>query len=245
MGRYGGARAGVQAGIVTGLWRYPVKSMAGEAITGADLSWAGIAGDRRWAFLRPESAASGFPWHTIRENPAMSTYVPRLLEPGRPDKSAVEVAAPGGATYDITDPCLAGELGAGVRVMRLERGTFDAMPVSLITTSTVSALCALAGVPGSELRFRPNLVITPASGAPYAEDAWVGCSLRIGSAVIRVDRRDTRCVIINVNPGTGQPDAPVLKAAGRHRHACAGVYGSTIRPGLVRVGDPVTIAPEA
>ena len=242
MGRDGSARAGVQAGIVTGLWRYPVKSMAGEAITSADLSWAGIAGDRRWAFLRPESGTSGFPWHTIRENPAMSAYVPRLLEPWRPDTSAVEVEAPGGTTYSITDPCLAGELGPGVRVMRLERGMFDAMPVSLITTSTVSALCTLAGVPGNELRFRPNLVITPASGAPYTEDGWVGCSLHIGGAAIRVDRRDTRCVIVNVNPGTGQPDASVLKVAGRHRHACAGVYGSTIRPGLVRVGDPVTIA---
>ena len=244
MGRTTGARTGVQAGIVTGLWRYPVKSMAGEAITSADLSWAGIAGDRRWAFLRPESGSSGFPWHTIRENPAMSTYVPRLLEPGRPDNSAVEVQAPGGTTYRITDPGLADELGAGVRVMRLERGMFDAMPVSLITTGTVSALCTLAGVPGSELRFRPNLVITPVSGAPYTEDEWVGCSLRIGAAAIRVDRRDTRCVIPNVNPGTGQPDAPVLKAAGRHHDACAGVYGTTIRPGLIRVGDPVMIAPQ-
>jgi uncharacterized protein YcbX len=244
VGRNTGARTGVQAGIVTGLWRYPVKSMAGEAITSAHLSWDGIAGDRRWAFLRPESGTSGFPWHTIRENPAMSTYVPRLLEPGRPDKSAVDVQAPGGKTYSISDPGLADELGAGVRVMRLERGMFDAMPVSLITTSTVSALCTLAGVPGSELRFRPNLVITPASGAPYAEDEWVGCSLCIGGAAIRVDRRDSRCVIPNVNPGTGQPDAPVLKVAGRHHGACAGVYATTIRPGLVRVGDPVMIAPQ-
>ena len=43
-----------------------------------------------------------------------------------------------------------------------------------------------------------------------------------------------------VQAGTGQPDAPVLKP-GRHHRACAG-YGTTIRPGLVRVGDPVTIA---
>jgi MOSC domain-containing protein len=241
VGRNTGAGAGVQAGIVTGLRRYPVKSMAGEALTSTVLSWAGIAGDRRWAFLRPGSGTSGFPWHTIRENPAMWAYVPRLLEPGRPDTSAVDVRAPGGRTYRMTDPGLADELGAGVRVMRLERGTFDAMPVSLITTSTVSALCALAGVPGSELRFRPNLVIAPASGAPYPEDDWVGCSLRIGGAVIRVDRRDTRCVIVDVNPGTGQPDAPVLKAAGRHHGASAGVYGTTIQPGPVRVGDPVTI----
>lgn len=243
MGRTAGVHASEQAGIVTGIWRYPVKSMAGEAVTSADLSWAGIAGDRRWAFVRPASSMNGFPWHTIRDNPAMSKCVPRLLEPERPDKSAVEVRAPGGATYGLSDPGLADELGAGVRLMRLDRGAFDTMPVSVITTSTVSALCALAGAPGNELRFRPNFVITPASGAPYAEDEWVGCSLTIGEAAIRVDERDQRCTVVNVNPGTGQPDARVLTIIGQHRQACAGVYGTVARPGLVKVGDPVIVDP--
>jgi uncharacterized protein YcbX len=230
-------------GIVTGIWRYPVKSMAAEALTSGYVSWAGVAGDRKWAFVRPESSTNGFPWHTIRDNPAMSTYVPRLLEPERPDKSAVEVQAPGGQVYQLTDPRLADELGAGLEVMRLDRGTFDAMPVSIITAATVCALCAAAGVRGNELRFRPNVVITATSDAPYVEDEWIGRSLYIGNAIVRVDRRDARCVIVNVDPGTGQPDAPVLKIIGRHRGARAGVYGSTMRPGLVRVGEVVTIAP--
>jgi uncharacterized protein YcbX len=127
--------------------------------------------------------------------------------------------------------------------MRLDRGTFDAMPVSLITAPTVAALCAAAGVPGDELRFRPNIVVTPASGTPFPEDGWVGHSLHIGAASMRVDRRDTRCVIVNVNPRSGKPDAPLLKAIGRYRHACAGVYGTTVQPGLVRLGDLVTTAP--
>ncbi len=233
----------IQVGFVTGIWRYPVKSMAAEALTSGCLSWTGVAGDRRWAFIRPESGANGFPWHTIRENPAMSAYVPRLLDPGRPDKSAVQVRAPGGRAYRLTDPRLADELGAGLRLMRLDRGTFDAMPVSLITTATVAALCGAAGVPGNELRFRPNVVITATSGVPYAEDQWVGRSLHIGAATVRVDRRDTRCIVVNVDPATGVPDAPVLKIIGRHRRARAGVYGSTMRPGPIRVGDLVTIAP--
>jgi uncharacterized protein len=232
-----------QVGIVSGLWRYPVKSMAAEMLRSGYLSWTGVAGDRKWAFVRPESGTNGFPWHTIRDNPAMSTYLPRLLDPERPDKSAVEVQAPGGHLYQLTDPGLADELGPGLRVMRLDRGTFDAMPVSLITTSTVSALCAAAGVPGNELRFRPNVVIAATADDPYAEDKWVGRSLHIGDAMVRVDRRDTRCGIVNVDPATGQPGAPVLKVIGRHRRARAGVYGSTIRPGLVQVGDIVTIAP--
>jgi uncharacterized protein YcbX len=234
---------GVLVGTVAGLWRYPVKSMAAEALTSIFVSWAGMAGDRRWALVRPSSGSNGFPWHTIRENPAMWTYAPRLLNPDHPDKSAIEVRTPDGRTYGLTDPRLADELGAGVRVMRLDRGLFDAMPISLITTATAAALCGLAGVPASELRFRPNIVITPTTEAPYAEDTWVGSTLRIGDVAIRVDRRDSRCVTVNVNPRTGQPDGPVLKAIGQHRRSYAGVYGSTMKPGCLEVGDDVTIGP--
>jgi uncharacterized protein len=234
---------GVPVGIVTGLWRYPVKSMAAEALTAASVSWAGMAGDRRWALVRAASGSNGFPWHTIRENPAMWTYVPRLLNPDRPDKSEIEVRTPDGRTYALTDPRLADELGTGLRIMRLDRGLFDAMPISLITAATASALCGLAGVPANELRFRPNIVIASATGAPYAEDTWVGSTLRIGDVAVRVDRRDSRCVTVNVNPRTGQPDGPVLKVIGQHRGTYAGVYGTTVQPGRLAVGDDVTIGP--
>ena len=233
--------AGVPVGTVARLWRYPVKSMAAEALTRADLSWAGVAGDRRWAFVRRGSGENGFPWHTIRENPAMSGYVPALRDPQRPDKSAVQVRAPGGRIYELTDPDLINEIGVGARLMRLDRGAFDALPVSLITTATVSALCALAGVASNELRFRPNLVIAPVPDTPYAEDEWVGGLLHVGGACVRIDRRDSRCVVVNVDPARGQPDAPLLKVIGRHRQACAGVYGSTVQPGPVKLGDPVRL----
>jgi uncharacterized protein len=237
------ASAGVPVGVVSSLWRYPVKSMAAEALTSASLSWHGFAGDRRWAFVRPESGLNGFPWHTIRENPSMCNYVPRLVDPDRPDKSAVEVTAPDGRVYELADPELVGQLGAGLRLMRLNRGLFDAMPLSLITASTVSALCGLAGIPAAELRFRPNLVVTPASGAPYTEEEWVGRQLRVGEAIIRIDRRDSRCVIVNVDPATGRPDAAMLKIVGSCNDACAGVYGTPVAPGVVGVGDPVILVP--
>jgi len=207
------SRGHAQAGIVSGLWRYPVKSMAGEALASTDVSWAGLAGDRRWAFVRPDSQGSGFPWHTIREFPEMSNYVALLSEPARPDRSRVLVRTPDGGLYDVTDPRLAAELGTGLRVMRLDRGAFDAMPVSVISDSTVSALCTLAHVPGNELRFRPNVVVTLDSGAPFEEDEWVGSAVRIGAAIVRMDRRDSRCIIV----------------------------GTTVLPGLIRVGDPVVV----
>ena len=230
-----------RAGVVSGLWRYPVKSMAGEALARADLSWAGLAGDRRWAFVRPDSGGSGFPWHTIREFPQMSNYVALLGEPARPDRSQVLVRTPDGGLYDVTDPRLAAELGTGLRVMRLDRGAFDAMPVSVISDSTVSALCTLADVPGNGLRFRPNVVLTLDSGTPFEEDEWVGSAVRIGAAVVRMDRRDSRCIIVNVDPASGLPGSHLLKVIGATRGACAGVYGTTVLPGVIRVGDPVVV----
>jgi uncharacterized protein YcbX len=234
-------RRHAQAGIVSGLWRFPVKSMAGEPLAQADVSWAGLAGDRRWAFVRPDSQASGFPWHTIRELPQMSNYVALLSDPARADRSRVLVRTPAGDRYDVTDPRLAAELGPGVRVMRLDRGAFDAMPVSLISDSTVSALCALADVPRDELRFRPNIVVTLGSGAPFEEDEWVGAVVRIGTAVVRIDRRDSRCVIVNVDPASGAPGARLLRVIGTARRARAGVYGTTVQPGVIRAGDPVVV----
>jgi uncharacterized protein YcbX len=235
-------RGHVRAGTVSGLWRYPVKSMAGEALAGTDISWAGLAGDRRWAFVRPDSAASGFPWHTIREFPQMSSYVALLGEPARPDRSLVLVRTPDGGRYDdVTDPRLAAELGKGLRVMRLDRGAFDAMPVSVISDSTVSALCTLARLPANELRFRPNIVVTLDSGAPFEEDEWVGSAVRIGAAVVRMDRRDSRCIIVNVDPASGLPAPHLLKVIGTARGACAGVYGTTALPGPIRLGDPVVV----
>ena len=231
-------------GTVGALWRYPVKSMAAEPLTTADLSWYGVAGDRRWAFVRPRSQRSGFPWHTIRENPSMWRYVARLADPTRPDKSAVEVRTPTGETLRVTDPALAKEIGAGARVMRLDRGLFDAMPVSLITSATAAELCALAEVPADALRFRPNIVVDPLGDVPYAEDDWVGQVLRIGEAAIRIDRRDSRCVIVNVDPSSGRPDSALLKRIPRSRLACAGVYGTVVQPGRIQVGDPVMITGE-
>jgi uncharacterized protein YcbX len=233
---------GSLVGTVSGLWRYPVKSMAAEPLTSAEVSWAGVAGDRRWAFLRSGAERNGFPWHTIREYPLMCRYAARLVDPERPDKSDVDVQTPEGATFRVHDPALAAELGSGVRVVRLDRGTFDAMPLSVITTRTVSDLCELTQVPSNELRFRPNVVITATDDRSFVEDDWVGSVLQIGDAAVRVDRRDSRCVVVNVDPESGRPDAQLLKTIGQQRQARAGVYGTIVRPGLIRVDDQVRVA---
>src|SRR2546423_143568 len=105
-------------GRIAGLWRYPVKSMAAEPLGEIFLSWHGFSGDRRWAFVRPDRARSGFPWLTIRQRNDLWHYQPYLADPGQPDASMVLVRTPSGEVHDVTNPALATELGG--RVMKLD-----------------------------------------------------------------------------------------------------------------------------
>lgn len=230
-----------EVGRVAALWRYPVKSMAAEPLREVEVSWHGLAGDRRWAFVRGRLERSGFPWMTIRERSNMAHFVPSFVDPSRPDASRTVVRTPSGDELEVVDPALAAELGEGVRVIKQDRGVFDAMPLSLVSTQSVAALGARVGSRLDPLRFRPNLLIEAAGDAPFQEEAWVGSVLRIGGLSMRVDQQDERCVIINVDPVTSERDPEVLRTLAQERRACIGVYGSTVSPGLVTVGDPVLL----
>jgi uncharacterized protein YcbX len=232
-------------GRVAALWRYPVKSMAGESLEAVDVSWAGLAGDRRWAFVRPGMTHSGFPWLTIRERPEMWHYRPTFTEPDRPEHSPTVVHTPSGETFDVADPALAAELGAGVGVIRHDGGVFDTMPLALLSTQTVAALGAAVGSVLDPRRFRPNVLIEAVGDAPFAEDTWVGAVLTIGELQMRVDQRDKRCVMVNVDPATTERDSSVLRAIAQERQACLGVYGSIVQPGRVAVGDAVSVLARA
>ena len=175
---------GVLVGRVAAVLRFPVKSMAAEPVEDVDVSWHGLSGDRRWAFVRPDLPGNGFPWLTLRQRNDLNDYHPCWTERERPDASAVIVRTPAGARFDVTAPALAAELGEGVRVMRLNRGTFDTMPLSLITTRTVESLGALLDADLDVLRFRPNLVIEAFGAAAFPEDEWVGQALTVGTTWI-------------------------------------------------------------
>jgi uncharacterized protein len=233
--------SGSKLGRVAGLWRYPVKSMGAEGLAEVEVAWHGLAGDRRWAFVRDGLARSGFPWLTIRQRSDMWCYRPSFLDQDRPDSSATVVRTPAGEVFDVEDPALAAELGEGVRVIKQDRGIFDAMPLSLITTQSVAGLGALVAAELDVLRFRPNLLVEAAGETTFPEEGWVGSVLRIGDLRMRVDLRDERCVIVNVDPATTERDPVVLRAIARQRQTCLGVYGSTVQPGRVALGDPVVL----
>jgi uncharacterized protein YcbX len=219
-------------GVVRALWRYPVKSMAGESLEEVEVSWHGLAGDRRYAFVREGVERSGFPWLTIRERSDMWHYVPSFAEPGRPDESRTLVRTPSGGSYDVTDPALAAELGHGARVIKQNRGVFDTMPLSLLTTGSVRAL--RDGL--DPRRFRPNILVDGAG-----EDDLVGRVVAIGGMRMRVDQHDERCVVVNVDPVTAERDPTILRKIAQERGSRFGVYGSVVTPGRVAVGDPVLV----
>jgi len=230
-----------RVGRVAALWRYPVKSMAAEPLEHAEVAWQGIPGDRRWAFVRKGKVTSGFPWLTLRERPDLWRYRPSFVQPELPDKSRTIVVTPAGVPLDVVAPELAAELGDGVHVIRNDRGFFDTFPLSVLTTQTVAALSTLVGTALDVRRFRPNLVIESSSAQPFREDAWVGRVLRIGALRVRIDKRDQRCVTVNVDPVTTRRSPAILRTIARERDACLGVYGTTVQPGRVAVGDPVTV----
>ena len=236
------SRNGRHVGRVVGLWRYPVKSMGVEELAEVEVSWHGLAGDRRWAFIRNGVVQSGFPWLTLREREDMSHYRPSFVEPARPDTSPTVVRTPSGGIFDVADPALGAELcPGGARVIRQDRGIFDTFPLALITTQTVVRLGEMVGAQLDVQRFRPNILVEAADEAPFAEDGWVGSVLRIGGMRMRVDKRDGRCVVITIDPVTTERNPAILRAVARDRQGCLGVYGSTVEPGRVAVNDPVLI----
>jgi uncharacterized protein YcbX len=235
---------GKTVGRVVGLWRYPVKSMGGESLATADVSWHGISGDRRWAFVRPGATRSSFPWLTIRKRADMGRFIPVLTDPDRPETSPTIVRTPDGREFDVADPALGSELHPeGARVIRQERGVFDAFPISLISVQTIEKLGALVGARLDVRRFRPNLLIDAASDQPFSEDGWVGCVLTVGEMKVRVDKRDSRCVVITVDPTTDERRPAILRAVADERQGCLGVYGSIVQPGAVALNNAVRLEP--
>ena len=229
-----------EIGIVRALYRYPVKSMAGETCNSVEVGWHGVEGDRRYAFVRSENT-SGFPWLTATRFPQLLHYTPLPHE----DTALLRVRTPEGQEFALRDQALADEISkrfdTAVYPMRLDAGIFDQLPLSLITTQTIQAISEQVGQPLEVARFRPNILVEAYGTAPFPEDAWVGGLLTFGAdgAQMRVNERDTRCATVNYAPDTLERDANILRTIAHTRAACLGVYGATERQGTIRVGDLV------
>ena len=242
----------IQLGHVYGLVRYPVKSMAGTATESAFLGWHGLRGDRRFAFRRVGDD-SGFPWLTASRLPRLLLYHPLGLDESTGEPLPTHVRTPSGACLPLRSGELQGEVserfGSAVELMRLRNGIFDDAPVSVISLATVAGVCREAGRAPDPRRFRANIVLETQDPEPFLEDGWVGGTLVFGDGepgpAVSVTARDVRCMMINLDPDTGVQDAGVMKAVVRLNENNAGVYGTVVRTGTVRVGQPVRLVADA
>lgn len=224
--------------------------MAGEDLAEARINFAGLAGDRVYAFIDNQNR-SNFPWMTARQARDMVLFRPRFLNPEAveaeiPDPSQyhIEVKSPEGETFclpgDDLEPFLEKRYNRDLRLRFSERSMTDARPVSLFAHATLRALSEEAGVPIDPRQFRANFYVQWEEDRPYLEDELVGRELQVGEMVtIQIVKKDGRCVMINLNPDTAESTPEVLNTVARAHEGFVGVYGAVLREGIVRSGDPV------
>jgi len=235
-----------EIGHIEAIFRYPVKSMAGEELEAAELGWHGLEGDRRLAFRRMNDR-SGFPWLSATKLPELLLYAPQRTEDGAPEGLPTHVRAPDGEIMPVFSEELAADVGrrhgAPVQMMQLRHGIFDDASISVIASDTVCEISRLAGISPDVRRFRPNILVRLLRPAPFQEDDWLGGVLSFGEGkdapAVTVTMRDIRCAMVNLDPDSATPAPQVLKAVVRTNQNNAGVYGTVTRTGRVAVGQTI------
>jgi len=235
----------MELGRIIAIYRYPVKSMAGELLDVARLGWHGIEGDRRFAFRRINDN-SGFPWLSASKLPELILYKPFIVDGS---EFPTHVRTPEGNEFELRSDELRQEIsrrfGSDVEMMNLRSGIFDETSISIISPGTVNGIQRESGREMDLRRFRPNIVIETSSGEPFEEDKWVGRTLLFGDgsacAAIKVIMKDERCVMVNLHPDTAAKDSEVMKTIVRLNENNAGVYATVVNAGVLRVSEVVTL----
>ena len=209
------------------IWRYPVKSMAGESLQAADFTESGVAGDR---IVQVRNAAGQV--ITARTRPLLLRHHAtlgtdhRVLVDGRP-WNAEDVAR------DVEEAA-----GPGTRLVQYEsKDRFDILPLLVATDGM------LAAVGYDSRRFRPNLVIGGVPG--LSERQWEGARLKIGPVVLAMEDLRTRCIMTTFDPDSGQQDLGVLRRIRREFNGRLGLNGYVAVPGRISVGDAVELVQPA
>ena len=207
---------------VAGLWRYPVKTLAGEALTSARLEGTGIPGDRIVHVRGPEGVRTSRRHHRLLglHGTLPPDGVPRV-DGHRWDSDEALALVQGVAGKDAWLEAYDG----------IER--FDVLPLLVATDGAVAEF-------GRDIRrLRPNILIGGVSGMD--EVNWPDGGLHIGEAVIRVDSRRGRCPMTTVDPDTLAVDPNVLKDIGRRFGGRLALNAEVLKPGKVSIGDEVRL----
>jgi uncharacterized protein YcbX len=247
---------------VAELWRHPVKSLQGEQLDEAVIEDSGLSGDRRWGIVDRETGMV----LTGRREPPLLLASSRLTDIGvellLPDGEVL--IAPSADADDVLSKWIgrrvtlveAESSGAGVGEYfedatddqsavvswTMPPGRFvDALPLLIVTTASLRQGHALhADGVWETRRFRPNIVVD-VEGEGWVEDAWCGRTVRVGGAVVKPAVSCVRCTMVTrPQPGLDR-DLDIFKALARHHGATFGVWTSVQTPGVVRIGDEVTL----
>jgi len=243
----------IDIGQVEAIFRYPVKSMAGEQLQAADVGWHGLNGDRRFALRRLDDR-TGFPFLTAGRLPDLLLFTPlRRGDGATGEELPTHVRTPDGREIGVFDEELSAEIqrrhGSPVQMMSMKHGIFDEGTVSVITSGTVHEVSNLAGQETDVRRFRPNVLVRSLQPKPFEEDEWLGGVLLFGDGdegpAISVTLRDVRCSMLNLDPESARPAPEMMKAVVRVNQNNAGVYGTVIRSGRLAVGQTIRLQPAA
>jgi len=199
------------------LWRYPVKSLAGEPLESAQITDDGIAGDRIVHVRGPEGVRTSRRQHRMLglHGTLGADGVPLIDgHPWTDDRALALVRTAAGE-----DAWLASD----------GYGMFDILPLLVATDGAIAAF----GRDGR--RLRPNIVIGGVEGLD--ERAWPGAELHIGSAIIGLDSLRPRCPMTTIDPDTLERDPEVLRDIGRRFRGLLALNADVIRPGTIQVGD--------
>ena len=257
-------------GKVESLWRYPVKSMRGEELDELFAGYAGVYGDRLFAFASSANN-EGFPFFTGRDQRQIIRYRPRFRNPEKAARPVnwdaaqklspnlnpisadtsdlmVDVEAPDGKSFAIDDLALIDHLCAGLdanhdlTLLRSDKAMTDCRPLSIFAVQTAKKLAEETAIDVDKRRFRANVYVDLTNADGFAEDQFVGRSLRIGSNVtVAVLQRDARCMMITLDPDTADKSPAILKAVAQAHQGMAGVYGAVLVEGMIRKGDSVEL----
>jgi uncharacterized protein YcbX len=213
------------------IWRYPVKSMAGERLDTCLVTETGLEGDRRWALVDGAPNRQG-KLYTNTQDARLMTYRARLLANG------VEVATPAGNTRRLDDSLvaeLAGEVSRPLTLRDQAGSNYDDSHVLVVNLATVAAFALEAGVEIDRRRFRANLYLDDLE--PAEEVSWLGRRVSAGSALLEVVKRCERCAVISRDPDTTLASPELLRLLAQTSDTSMGIYCRVLSPGVVVTGD--------